>query len=147
MNPVSARKKACIDEMGLYLSSPVGESMRPFLREGVTVAVAAAKDPRRGDVLLYEDAAGQQVLHRVVGRTKDGNLLMRGDNCLAAEPPLSPDRIIGRMIGFWKGERYTDCQKSLSYRLLSRLWLFLYPVRLPYLWLAARRRSRNRRGQ
>ena len=144
MNPQSARKKACIDETGLYLSSPTGESMRPFLREGVTVAVAAADGRiRRGDILLYEDADGRQVLHRVVGKTKDGKLRMRGDNCLAAEPPLSPDLVIGRLIGYWKGERYTDCQNGLTFRLLSRLWLFLYPFRAPFLWLRARLRRRK----
>ena len=68
---------------------------------------------------------------------------MRGDNCLAAEPPLSPDLVIGRMIGYWKGERYTDCQNSLSFRLLSRLWLFFYPVRAPFLWFRARMRRRK----
>lgn len=144
MNPQSARKKACIDETGLYLSSPMGESMRPFLREGVTVAVAAVEgEVRRGDILLYEDADGRQVLHRVVGKTKDGKLRMRGDNCLAAEPPLSPDLVIGRMIGYWKGERYTDCRRSLSFCLFSRLWLFLYPVRAPFLWLRARLRRKR----
>jgi len=145
MNEQSARKKACIDETGLYLSSPVGESMHPFLREGkVTVAVAPAGKVKRGDVLLYEDAQGHQVLHRVVGKTKDGRFLMRGDNCLVTEPPLSPSLVIGRMTGYWKGERYIDCQKSLRYRFLSRLWLFLYPFRMPFLWLSARRRSRRK---
>lgn len=138
MNPETDRKKACIREKGLYLSTPTGRSMRPLFKgKDETVVISPVGTPRRGDVLLYESEQGKQILHRVIRVTPEG-CLMRGDNCLGTEPPLTPDRIIGRMTAFWRGDRYTDCEKSRPYRLYARLWPATYPLRAPFLWMRAR---------
>lgn len=148
MNPEAERKKACIREKGLYLSTPTGCSMRPLFRgKDETVVISPIGTPKRGDVLLYESEQGKQILHRVIRVTPEG-YLMRGDNCLGIEAPLPPERVIGRMTAFWRGERYTDCETSRPYRLYARLWPATYPLRAPFLCarahLAALLRTRRK---
>ena len=138
MNAETDRKMACLREKGLYLSTPTGRSMRPLFKgKNETVVISPVGTPKRGDVLLYESTRGKQILHRVIRVTPEG-YLMRGDNCPGTEPLLTPDRVIGRMTAFWRGERYTDCETSRLYRLYARLWPATYPLRAPFLWMRTR---------
>ena len=130
MTAEGLKKKEIISAQGGYVSTPLGDSMRPMLRgKRDSVLVKAVLRPiKRGDVLLYEMADGTHVLHRVVAVTKEG-YQMRGDNCYAPEPLLREDAIIGILEGFWRKERYYACDTHKGYRFYIGLWLASFPLR------------------
>ena len=130
MTAEGQKKKETISAQGGYVSTPLGDSMRPMLQgERDSVLVKAAIRPiRRGDVLLYEMADGTHVLHRVIAVTKEG-YQMRGDNCYAPEPLLQEDAVIGILEGFWRKNRYYACDSHKGYRLYVGVWLFTFPLR------------------
>lgn len=81
-----------------------GRSMAPHLREGDVVTLRRG-DPgaaAAGDILLFRTAAGQPVLHRVVGRRagRDGEprLLLKGDALPAADDPVDGSQVIGAAV-------------------------------------------------
>ena len=129
MNDASKEKLSIIHQKGFYLSTPSGTSMLPMLVGGVdqTVIVALTGKAKKGDVLLYEDKDGKNVLHRVIKVKSDGYLL-RGDNRYYTEfVPF--DRIIGILASYFKGEKHIDCEKSLRYRFYTQRRMLFYPVR------------------
>ena len=130
MTQEGEKKIACIEKEGGYVSTPMGDSMRPMLRgKRDSVLVKAVEHPiKKGDVLLYETENGQHVLHRVV-RIKEGGYEMRGDNCFAKEPLLTGDRIIGILSGFWRDGRYFSCREHKGYRFYAWLWTWSFPLR------------------
>ncbi len=89
----------------------LGESMRPTLGSGDLLAVDfAAGEPRRGDLVVYRQA-DYLTVHRCLGRARfpDGRpcLRTRGDGCLALDPPVAPERVVGlavavRRAGAWR---------------------------------------------
>ena len=84
-----------------------GNSMRPMLRDGDQVRLAPVTDAgvRLGDVVLRVDPAGP-ILHRVVGRwpSRDGwRILTKGDGACRLDPPLPPDRLVGRVVVLVRG--------------------------------------------
>lgn len=129
MNEASKEKVSMIKKEGFYLCTPSGTSMLPMLAGGVdqAVIVSLSGKAKKGDVLLYEDKDGKNVLHRVVKVKSDGYLL-RGDNRYYTEfVPF--DRIIGILASYFKGEKQIDCKKSLRYRMYSKRRILTYPMR------------------
>jgi signal peptidase I len=64
-----------------------GVSMRPFLRTGdFAYLIPLPEKIRRGDILLFQRANKQYVLHRVYKLRRDGSVLMLGDSQLTPEP-------------------------------------------------------------
>jgi phage repressor protein C with HTH and peptisase S24 domain len=84
-----------------------GRSMEPAIREGDVLTVAPlAGEVRRGDVLLYQ--AGQRLLaHRVVGRVRgaDGLLRVRGDAPGWEEEHVPLADVLGRIEGIERDGR------------------------------------------
>lgn len=79
----------------------LGTSMKPTLAEGETLAVEfSPASLRRGDLLLFRQA-DYLVVHRLLGpaRFPDGRpcLRTRGDARIALDPPVDPDRVVGRV--------------------------------------------------
>ena len=129
MNEASKEKVAIIEKESFYLCTPSGTSMLPMLKGGADQAliVALLGKAKKGDVLLYEDKDGKNVLHRVVKVKPDGYLL-RGDNRYYTEfVPF--DRIIGILASYFKGEKQIDCKKSLRYRFYTQRRMLSYPMR------------------
>jgi len=90
-------------ERGLEVRVRVtGESMRPLLRGGelATVVPVLPASVRRGDLVLWKDAAGSLVLHRMVrlpGAGDAGRCQTRGDSLAACDEPFGPEQILGRV--------------------------------------------------
>lgn len=122
------RKREIIDSLGAYISSPSGTSMRPMLRGARdTVRVERYEGRlRRYDVALYESGE-KHVLHRVV-RVRENDYVFRGDNCDYTEYGINDAMIVGRLVGFWRDEKYISCD-ALTYRLYARVHTALYPLR------------------
>jgi signal peptidase I len=88
--------------MGLaYVTS---NSMEPTLRLGDGFLVWPVRAVPVGEIIVFRPVVLQadRVVHRIVGRSADG-YVTRGDNSAgtdqaAGEPPVTPDRIIGRVV-------------------------------------------------
>ena len=116
-----------IAENGKYLLKTAGKSMRPLFKDGRDIVIISKKDAplKKYDVALYR-VGEKYVLHRVVA-VKDGAYIMRGDNTFFNET-VSDDDIIGILSAFIRnGKRRTA--DSICYKLYSRIWYFIYPLR------------------
>ena len=109
---------------------PQGYSMYPLLvpgRDEVILSPLPARPLRRGEVVLYRRDAGILVLHRICRCRKDAYYMV-GDNQVKVEGPLREDQMIGIMTGFVrKGKLFST--EDIRYRILSRIWLVMRPVR------------------
>lgn len=80
-----------------------GVSMAPRLRDHDCVLIEAlqGKDARFGDLVLFRNAAGTLVLHRVIRRWRDGRrrhrLQTRGDACVRLDESIDATRVLGRV--------------------------------------------------
>ena len=80
-----------------------GVSMAPRLRDHDRVLIEAlqGKDARFGDLVLFRNAAGALVLHRVIRRWRDGgrsyHLQTRGDACVRLDASIDATRVLGRV--------------------------------------------------
>ncbi|MBR6052484.1 MAG: S24/S26 family peptidase [Clostridia bacterium] len=122
-------KRRVLEEVGVYVSTPLGKSMRPMLRGGkdnILVEKPAGR-LKKYDVALYTRADGTSVLHRVV-KVRENDYAMRGDNCDYTEYGITDDDLVGVMTGFWRGERFVSAD-SRRYRLYIRLNHATYPLR------------------
>lgn len=109
---------------------PQGYSMYPLLvpgRDEVILSPLPDRPLRRGEVALYRRDTGILVLHRIC-RCKEDGYYMVGDNQVQVEGPLRKEQVIGIMSGFVrKGKLFSS--DDLLYRILSRIWLVMRPVR------------------
>ena len=106
-----------------------GYSMRPFIENGRDqVELVPPQKPQIGQVVFAEVAPKTYALHRII--RIDGNIItMRGDgNRLSQTESFTADKIIGTASAFIrKGKRIgTDSRK---WRIYSRIWEFLKPIR------------------
>lgn len=118
-----------LEEVGVYVSTPLGKSMRPMLRGGKDNILVEKPTGRlkKYDVALYTRADGTSVLHRVV-KVRESDYAMRGDNCDYTEYGITDDDLVGVMTGFWRGERFVSADNR-RYRLYVRLNYATYPLR------------------
>ena len=116
-----------IKTRGTYMTNTLGISMRPLFKTHRDAVILARPDReiRKYDVVLYKTERGY-ILHRVV-KIKGDTLIIRGDNTFKKEYVKASDVFAYMIACNRKGKRreITD----LSYRLYSRFWNFIYPVR------------------
>lgn len=110
--------KEQIDSGKTVVFSPKGTSMLPLIRQGVdkVVLTKAPAELKKYDLPLYLRTNGQFVLHRVVGRNKNG-YVMCGDNQFKYEPNVKPEQILAVACAIYKGDEYIsfDDKKYLAY--------------------------------
>lgn len=128
---------------GYYVSLTSGISMRPLFKthRDVVVISPPTRELRKYDVALYTYGNGKYILHRVIG-VRDDVYLIRGDNTYKTER-VPKDCVLGVMTAFnRKGKQYDLSEPS--YKLYSRFWNFIYPIRY-ILWIARRVLSKIKR--
>ena len=124
-----------IAENGFYISTTVGISMRPMLRNRRDRVIIRSTDGGRlskWDLPLYKRPDGKYVLHRVI-EVRDGYYVIRGDNTYAKEH-VPDDWIVGVMTEFYRGKRHV-LATNRGYRRYAAFWQTVYPLRLPFHWL------------
>ena len=117
-----------IKENGVYVSTTVGVSMYPMLRnrrDTIMIKPVAGR-LKRYDVPLYR-RGDDYVLHRIVAVKPEGYVIC-GDNCMKREYNITDQQIIGVLDGFCRDGKEVD-MNGWKYRLYSRVWVALYPVR------------------
>lgn len=116
-------------EQGYYVSTTVGWSMWPMLRnrrDRVIVLPVGKERLKKYDLPLYRRPDGKYVLHRIIG-VKDGEYIIRGDNTYTKEHV--PDGwVIGYVSEFYRENRHV-LSEARGYRLYARLWRWIFPLR------------------
>lgn len=117
-----------LEEKGIFVSTTVGVSMYPMLRNRKDTIVIKPVQGRlkKYDVPLYRRGS-DYVLHRIVKVTSDGYVIC-GDNCLNKEYQVTDDDIVGVLKGFFRGNKKVD-MFGQTYRIYCRVWVACYPVR------------------
>lgn len=107
-----------------------GVSMRPMLRQGKD-SVELSPLPQhlqKYDLPVYRYPNGKYVMHRVI-EVRDNCYVCLGDNTYRYEY-VDPQWMIGVVSAFKRGDREISVTNPL-YRLYSRVWVALYPIRKP----------------
>lgn len=75
-----------------------GMSMVPLLRPGEVVVVVHSREALRcGQIVAYR--SGERVIvHRLVRRRREGDLLLAGDSRVLADAPVLGGAVIGRVV-------------------------------------------------
>lgn len=113
----SENVREVIDRVGFIVNYPVGVSMLPLLRAGKDSVVVSRleRDPSENDVVLYS-RGNELILHRIIS-VKNGNYIIRGDNCLNKETDVTRSDMLGVMTAFYRGDKLYDVKKSCFYRI------------------------------
>lgn len=140
----SASIEAELEKHGTYASTTSGVSMEPLFRtrRDMVIIEKPKGELKKYDVALYRLLSGKYVLHRVI-KVKPNEYIIRGDNTYIKEH-VSKDRVIGVLTGFnRKGKSHSV--NDLSYRVYSRVWNFIYPLRfvIRFLLLLPKRAARK----
>lgn len=92
-----------------------GESMRPLFNEERDRVVIVPLNGRlkKNDIALFK-RGDDYVLHRIV-KVKAGCYDFLGDNSLIKERSVSEERVLGKAIGYFKGEKYKKHLKNPFY--------------------------------
>lgn len=124
-----------IQKEGKIVTVPVGISMWPMLknRKDHIVIVTVNRPLRRYDVPMYRRPDNRFILHRIIKVRKDGGYVICGDNLWRKEYHVHDEDIVGVLAGFFKGDRYIDCEKNRWYHAYVYIWRFLYPIRSCFL--------------
>lgn len=128
--------KDVLDNYGMYTGLTKGPSMWPLLHEQKDNIVVVRQNGRlkKYDIPVYILKSGKYVMHRIV-EVRDDCYVIVGDN-LTEKEYVTDDMICGVLAGFYKnGKRYVDCENGRFYRLYSKIWVALLPVRKPILKL------------
>jgi len=94
------------------------ESMLPHLHGGDAVRAVAVDRPRAGDLLLYRQQ-DYWVVHRCLGPIA-GGWRTRGDGRNLLDPPLSSERVLGRVTAVRRAGRWRSLEGGPA-RLYARL--------------------------
>lgn len=129
MSEYTSIKKA-LDETGTYTGLTRGNSMEPLLHQGKDNIIVVKNKERlkKYDIPVYLMPSGKYIMHRIIDVKEDYYIIM-GDNCKDKEI-VTDDMICGVLVGFYKnGKHYVDLNKSVLYKLYSRLWVALVPIK------------------
>lgn len=117
-----------LNKHGTYATNTNGVSMLPLFKTHRDVAVLKTPDRelKKYDVVLYTGASHKYILHRVIGVRED-EFVIRGDNTFVKEY-VKKERILAYLVSFnRKGKHHST--DDLWYKVYSRFWNFIYPVR------------------
>lgn len=105
-----------------------GVSMLPMLRQGKdSVELSPLPDRlKKYDLPVYQYPSGKVVMHRVVD-VKADHYICLGDNLTQLET-IYPEQLIAVVSAFKRGEKRISVD-ALSYRVYSRVWYRLFPLR------------------
>lgn len=122
--------KEILDTAGTYTGLTMGSSMEPLIHQQKDNIIVVKNKGRlkKYDVPVYVSPDGKYIMHRVV-KVCDDHYVIVGDNLLTKEY-VTDDMICGVLVGFYKnGKHYVDLKKSVLYKIYSRVWVALLPVR------------------
>ena len=109
-----------------------GNSMRIFLDNGRDLVTLKSPERERlsvGDVVLAEITPRIYVLHRIIARSGD-QLTLMGDGNVRGTESCTTNDVIGIATHFYrKGRTTPDATNGWKWRIYSRVWMTLKPLR------------------
>lgn len=135
----NAKKKISLNEIypaiketlnyGGTVELPItGTSMFPLLKAGRdTVIIKAGTNYSVCDIIFYRRDDGHFVLHRIVGKDKDGYILC-GDNQTVLEKGITEKNIIAKVIEIHRNGKIIDVNDP-KYVKRVKLWIKALPKR------------------
>lgn len=121
---------AILDKTGVYSGLTSGTSMEPLIHHQKDTIIIAKTNGRlkKYDIPVYRGAGDRMIMHRIV-KVCDDHYEIFGDNTNCREF-VTDDMIAGRLVGFYKnGKKYIDLDKNKAYKLYSKLWVAILPLR------------------
>lgn len=117
-------------ETGELFTTASGISMLSCIRpkRDMIHLVTPNKSVKKHDVILYKRKNGNYILHRVMKTKPDGYVLC-GDNQWVLERGIKDEQVLGVLKGFYRGERYVDCEKNRLYHIYVAIWCFSLAMR------------------
>lgn len=128
--------KDILDTFGKYTGLTMGQSMWPLIHQQRDNIIVVKPEGRlkKYDIPVYILPSGKYVMHRII-EVKDDHYVILGDGLTTLEK-VTDDMICGKLIGFYKnGKRYIDLEKNKGYKLYSRVWVALRPIRPFFLFV------------
>ena len=121
-------------ERGSYASVTKGTSMRPLFRTNRDMIVVAPlkSPPKKYDIVLYRGMGGEYILHRII-KVREDVYVIRGDNTYFKEY-VPKERVFAVLVSYNRKGK-SGSPDSFSFKLYSRVWHFLYPLRFLYVKL------------
>ncbi len=114
--------KEVLDEGGTFSITVRGNSMYPFLRDLRDQAVFASLANRKirpGDIVFYQRASGQFVMHRVYKVDSNGIMTIVGDAQWTLEPGIRPNQLRAFVIKVVRKGKEIDCEKGFWRNLMA----------------------------
>lgn len=121
--------ESLLKEQGFYVSTTVGWSMWPMLRnrrDRVILLPVGSERLKKYDLPLYKRPDGKYILHRIIG-VRDGEYIIRGDNTYVKEH-IPDEWILGYVSEFYRADKHV-LTSSRGYRFYAALWNLIFPVR------------------
>jgi signal peptidase I len=120
-----------MQQNGFFMNVVDGISMYPMLRSKRDIVVIKPYEGRlkKYDVPLYK-VNNDYILHRIIKVLPD-SYVMRGDNRMDKEYGIKDEDIIGVLTSFHRDKKEI-CVENKWYCLYSRLWNYIFPIRLLY---------------
>lgn len=120
-----------LKEEGLFVSTTVGVSMFPMLRNRRDTIIVEPYEGRlkKYDVPLYKRGSNY-ILHRIIEVRPDSYVIC-GDNCIQKEYGITDEQILGVLTGFYRGSKKINMD-GLGYKIYVRVWCRLYRIRRLY---------------
>lgn len=120
---MSKTMEEVLSEEGRLVTTAIGVSMLPCIRPRRDIIVLERPEGPAGvrDVILYKRRNGSYVLHRII-QVRPDDYVLCGDNQYIPEPGIRNEQVLGILKGFYRGERYIDCEKNRLYRMYVRFW-------------------------
>ena len=107
-----------------------GGSMTPFLGDKRDmIIISPVKHPlKRGDMVFYQRASGQYVMHRIHHIDKDGMLHIVGDAQTQIEHDIAPEQVWGIVTKVIRKGKLID-EKNFWWWFFEKIWIRMVPVR------------------
>lgn len=120
---MSKTMEELLREEGKLVTTAIGVSMLPCIRPKRDIIVLERPEGRVAmrNVILYKRKNGAYVLHRII-QVRPNDYVLCGDNQYIPEPGIRDNQVLGVLKGFYRGERYIDCEKNRLYRMYVRFW-------------------------
>lgn len=123
-----------LKKSGKILFTIKGVSMRPLFRTDEDAILVVSCEPEKLnnlDIVLFNrvtlERGEQYVLHRIVGRRRDGKFIIAGDNCTDWDI-VDPDDILGVVNSAQRGNNPIKLS-GFRYALYKYLWCKPYKFR------------------
>lgn len=113
-----------------------GMSMRPFLFGGRDQVIAERAKPekvKKGDIVLWRMPQGKYLLHRITG-LKNGMFETTGDGNCFRDGWYPLECIKARITVVIRNDKEISCDSGM-WRVLSSIWMILFPLRRWILFL------------